>query len=360
MINLDNTHIVNQLDPQNVLGSIKLLGQQCQQAWQEASLITFPTNYKSISNIVFSGMGGSALGAYVVKSLFSDKLTVPFEIVNDYHLPKFANEKTLVILGSYSGTTEETLSCASDAKNKKACITGLTVGGKLEQFFQDNSYPAYIFQPKYNPSNQPRLGTGYSVFGQIAILNTLNILDVSASEITNVVKTLEKGNQIYGINNKTADNPAKKLAIKWQQKIPVIVSAEYLTNTGRVIRNQLHESAKCFAAYHDIPELNHHLMEGLTNPKNNPQLLSFLFLNSNNYSDKIKQRFTITKDVVTQQKIEIDEFMPTNKSIITHAFECIQFGAYVNYYLALLYGVNPSKIPWVDYFKKRLNEKAAT
>jgi glucose/mannose-6-phosphate isomerase len=356
MTNLDNLSSLKTLDPQNVLGSIELLGQQARQAWEEVSLLKFPVNYSGISNIVFSGMGGSALGAYVVKSLFSQNLTVPFEIINDYSLPYYVNEKTLVMLASYSGTTEETISGAKLALQKKACITGLTTGGLLADFFKKNNLPAYIFKPKFNPSNQPRLGTGYSVFGQISILNALKILNIPAGEVDELMKTLNNGNRNYGINNLTANNPAKQLATKWQQKIPIIVAGEFLTNTGRVIRNQLHESSKCFAAYHDIPELNHHLLEGLTNPKINPQLLSFLFLNSKNYSPKIRQRIAITKDVITQQKIKVNEFNPKSPSKISQAFECIQFGAYVNYYLALLYGVNPSQIPWVDYFKKKLQE----
>ncbi len=355
-ISLDDSRLIKKLDPQNVLGSIEQLGFQCKQAWEDVNKIQFPDKYRKISNIVFSGMGGSALGAYVLKSLFIDKLSVPFEIVDDYHLPAYINQTTLVILASYSGTTEETLSCALEAKIKKVCVTGLTTGGELADFFNENNAPAYIIQPKFNPSNQPRLGTGYSVFGQMAILNKLKLLNVSQKEVTSTLSILNSGNDKFGTNNKTETNPAKMLATNWQQKIPIIVAAEFLTNTGRVIRNQLHESAKSFAAYHDIPELNHHLMEGLTNPKNNPQLLSFLFLNSRNYSAKIRQRMAITKEVISKQKIEVNEYTPTSSSLINQAFECIQFGAYTNYYLALLYGINPSKIPWVDYFKKRLKE----
>lgn len=354
MINLDDVAAMKKLDSVGVVSSIEQLSGQCKQAWEEVPKIAYPDSYKAISNIVFSGMGGSALGAYVMKSLFYDTLLVPFEIVNDYHLPPYVDDKTLVILASYSGTTEETISCANEAIAKKTCVTGLTTGGKLGDILLAAHMPVYIIEPRHNPSNQPRLGTGYSVFGQIAMLNALGILSVSDADTQETVTILEQGNKRFGIDVLTKDNRAKKLAQNWYEKIPVIVSAEFLTHVGRVIRNQIHESAKSFAAYHEIPELNHHLMEGLTNPATNKDTLRFLFIQSNNYSDRITKRFTVTKEVVKKQGITIDEFVPTSKSRVAQAFESIQFGAYVNYYMAMLYYLDPSKIPWVDYFKQEL------
>jgi glucose/mannose-6-phosphate isomerase len=167
---------------------------------------------------------------------------------------------------------------------------------------------------------------------------------------------LAKGNTLYGIQVLEADNKAKQLACLLFQKIPVIVSAEFLSNVGRVIRNQIHESAKNFADYHSIPELNHHLMEGLTNPEINKQLLIFVFINSQLYSPRITTRFKITADVVQKQHIQTYEFVPSAKTKLAQTFESIQFGAYVNYYMAMLYGLDPSKIPWVDYFKAQLGK----
>lgn len=354
MNNLDDIAAIKKIDTVNVLGSIEQLAGQCEQAWSEVSQIKFPDSYKNINNIVFSGMGGSALGAYVIKSLLENSLPVPFEVVNDYMLPAYVNENTLVILGSYSGTTEETVKCAKKALEKKAQTTGLATGGTLAQLFKDAAVPVYIFNPKFNPSNQPRLGTGYSVFGILAILQKLGLVTIDNQDVEETICILEKGRQTYGVDIPISQNKSKQLAQTWLNKIPIIVSAEFLTQVGRVIRNQLHESAKSFAAYHEIPELNHHLMEGLSNPKTNKEVLRFLFLSSPGYCAKIKKRFTITHDVVAKQGIAIDDFVPTADSHLAQALECIQFGAYTNYYLAMLYDLDPSKIPWVDYFKAEL------
>lgn len=354
MKNLDDIEAIKKLDAENVVGSIEQLGGQCKQAWEEASKIQFPGEYRDVSTIVFSGMGGSALGAYVVKSLTSDLLPVPFEIVNDYKLPAYVNNTTLVVVSSYSGSTEESIASCQQALKIGAKATGITTGGKLGQLLAQAKLPAYIFTPRFNPSKQPRLGTGYSVIGLLAILQSIGFLTISDEERNETITTLEKGNAMYGISIPADKNRGKQLAAAWYDKIPVIVSAEFLKEVGRVIRNQFHESAKTFAAYHDIPELNHHLMEGLSNPGSNKTNLQFLFLLSKNYSDKIQKRMKITRDVVIKQGIASELFETTAKSTLAQAFECIQFGAYLNYYMALLYNLDPSKIPWVDYFKAEL------
>lgn len=354
MQNLDDVAAMKTLDAVNVLGSIEQLGDQSRQAWDEVHAISFPDAYKKATAIVFSGMGGSALGAYVNKSLFWDTLAVPFEIVNDYHVPPYTGGHTLAILSTYSGTTEETLSCANEAVEKKAMVTGITTGAALGDMLKKHNAPAYVFSPKFNPSNQPRLGGGYSVVGLLAMLDVLGFVSVSETDIAEAEKVLALGNSKFGVAVPEADNKAKKLARAWDQKIPVIVSSRHLMHVGRVLRNQIHESAKSFSAYHDVPELNHHLMEGLTNPKVNKDLLRFLFLDSPLYEEKIQKRMTITKDVVTKQGIAIESFSPSGKSRIAQALECIQFGAYVNYYMAMMSDLDPSKIPWVDYFKAEL------
>jgi glucose/mannose-6-phosphate isomerase len=305
-------------------------------------------------NIVFSGMGGSSLGAYVIRAMFSDTLPVPFDIVNDYRLPAYAGKKTIVILGSYSGTTEETLSGAQDARRRGCLLTGLASGGALADLFRAAKSPAYIFEPRHNPSNQPRLGTGYMLFGQMTLLSQMGFLMISRKELKELLQTLAAGNEQYGLSAPTAANRAKQLAIRWIEKIPVIVGGEFLSQVGRVIRNQLHESAKNYADYHVIPELNHHLMEGLQYPRKLKDIGVFLFLASPRYSERIQKRFSITADVVRKQGLAVEEFVPRSEGRIAQTFECIQFGAYVNYYMAILRGLDPSRIPWVDYFKAQL------
>src|SRR6476659_358310 len=111
---------------------------QFRQAWEEVRGIHVMESYKDIQNVVFCGMGGSALGARMMDSLLFDRLRVPFEIFNEYHLPNYVNDKTLVVISSYSGTTEETMSDLHDkALSKGAKVFGITTGGELAGELQE-------------------------------------------------------------------------------------------------------------------------------------------------------------------------------------------------------------------------------
>lgn len=333
------------LDPKNVLGSTGMLADQCEQIWQDSKGLEFPPQYKTCQNIILCGMGGSAYGGYVVSSLFKMELKVPIISNNNYNLPAFADTNSLAILSSYSGSTEETLSAALQAKEKGLKITGITGGGKLGEFFVVNTLPASIFNPKHNPSGQPRLGTGYMVLGTIAILTKLGYLQVSDKEVGEAVEELKSARE--GIKSQ-----AEELAKQMKGYIPIIFGAEHLVGNAHIIRNQFNETSKSFSAYEDIPELNHHLMEGFKNPKD--KKLKTIFLASDSYPDKIKKRLKLTEDVVEQNGVEYLEYRPAGKSKLAEVLNVLSFGGYLTLYLAFNYGQDPSLIPWVDYFKKQL------
>ena len=111
-----------------------------------------------------------------------------------------------------------------------------------------------------------------------------------------------------------------------------------------------------FCVLFDIPELNHHLMEGLKHPANNKDNLYFIFIDSDLYSNRIRQRFEITKDVVSQNNIQFSSFKPSSNDKLSQVFEVIQFAGFLNFYLSMLYEQDPAPIPWVDYFKTQLGQ----
>lgn len=343
MIDLDNLAEIKKLDPKNVHGSTEMFADQCQQIIDaHFEQITFDNGYKNIDNIVICGMGGSAYGAHIAKVLYHMQLKIPLVLVSDYHLPGFVNQNSLVLLTSYSGSTEEILSCAQEAVAKKAKITGLCSGGKLGEFLK-NKYPALIFNPKFNPSGQPRLGTGYIVVGTIALLSRLGVIPITKDEA--LLSIME----VRNAQNETKAN-AMELAKKLHGTIPLIFAAEHLKGNAHIIRNQLNETAKSFASFSQLPELNHHLMEGLKNPQE--RKLAILFLTSEHYSQILKKRIELTKDVVGKNGVNWVEYKAKTKN--AEALNVLSFGGYLSLYLAFLYGQDPSLIPWVEYFKEKL------
>src|SRR5438105_112454 len=142
MQDLSNLEAIKKLDPQNTLGSTELLVKQCQTAWHQVQELQLPDYSGQVKNIVFCGMGASVYGALVIKAVMGEKFPYPVETISDYHIPQYVNNETLVVLTSYSGTTEEVLSCAHEAKEKGAKMLILSKGGPLGEFAKQNTIPA--------------------------------------------------------------------------------------------------------------------------------------------------------------------------------------------------------------------------
>lgn len=355
IINLDNRAELETLDAKNMLKSIEILPNQVREVMLLSETVRIPKKYSNSDNIVVLGMGGSALGTHIIKSVFFNELNRPVEIVNGYHLPAYVGKDTLVLLSSYSGGTEEVLSAALEAKKTGANIMVITAGGKLADFAKKNNWPALVFTTKNNPCGSPRIGLGYSLVGQMILFAKAGLFDFKSVMVTQILKTLEKYNDSFGVEN-SKNNLAKQIAGKVRSRTVWFVGAEHLSGSTHVAANQLNENAKRFGGYFLLPELNHHLMEGLVNPVSNSENICFVLLESALYDKRVQKRFAVMKEILTKNKIEFIVYNLESKTKLNQAMECLSFGSYVSFYLAMLQGIDPTAIPFVDYFKAALKK----
>jgi glucose/mannose-6-phosphate isomerase len=357
MINLDDKNAVLKIQGgDKVMRSIDAFPKQLKQAFDESLKISFPEEYKKIKNIVVCGMGGSRFTPLIVRELFKEEITVPYVINDDYNIPAFVDKNSLVILSSYSGTTEEVITCGQKAKAHGARLAGICAGGEIAKFLKEIGAPVYVFNPVHNPSLQPRIGSGYLVGGHIGFLISLELIKTTRGEIMTAIDNLPNLLQNLTIDVKKENNPAKKTALQLYQKYPYYLVSEFLTGVGNGVANQTNETAKSISSFRIIPELNHHLMEGLKFPDVHRGIAVFVFFFSQLYSPPIQKRFHITKDVIKQNKIQTLWHELKGESKVEQVLELIGFGSYLSMYLSTLYEQDPAAIPYVDYFKKKLKE----
>lgn len=354
---LQSRELIAELDKSNMISSIEMLDKQIEHAWSDTRSINL-SQIGEVRNVVVAGMGGSGLGADVIKTLFKEELTVPLEIVHDYHLPNFVNQNSLVFLASYSGNTEEILSCAEDAKQKNAQIIVICAGGKLEEFARQNQYPMYLIDAKYNPSDQPRMAIGYAVFGMIAMLDKVGLIQLTDEHVSSIAKTIKDSVEMSKVEVDQDENPAKALAFTMLDRRSVIVASEFLEGAAHVATNQLNENAKIFADYKVVPELNHHLMEGLKFPKSNSSTHVFLLVQSHLYRAENSLRMQLTQQVIEDNEVDTMMINLRSKTKIEQVFEMIVLFSYAGFYLSMLEGIDPSPIPFVESFKEKLKEKS--
>jgi len=259
------------------------------------------------------------------------------------------------LISSYSGGTAEAISAGKEAikLNSEVLFICSKRDSELIKLAKEKSLLGYIFKEKFNPCLQPRLGPGYTVCGHLGLLIKTGLINISFKEVKRAVKNVKNS---YRMDIPLGENLAKQMAVKLKDKFVFLASSEFLNGAIHGFANQLNETAKTNSAYHYIPELNHHRMEGLKYPEKFNQMAVFLFYPSNLYGKRNQVRYKITQEVIEKNGYQVLKYELQSKDKISHTFKAILFNSYTSFYLAILNKVNPSKIPWVDHFKKELKK----
>ena len=353
---LDNPKTFAKYDSSDIAFGVERLSQQLKAAFEGVKSVKIPKAYKQVDHIVVVGMGGSSLGGHVLQSGLFDRLKLSLDLVRGYSLPEWVNSKTLVVLSSFSGNTEEVLYAAKQAKARRAKVLVIASGGKLASLAKRQKYPAYIFKPG-DLAKEPRLGIGFSVAGMLGLLEGVGVIRVTKKDKDALVSAMIEVVDSCALDVPSKENPAKQVAEALKGRPIFIVGAEHLTGAAHVLVNQINETAKQFAQLHELPELNHHLMEGLTFPKGMFEKFTVLILKSSHYSARVQTRVPITAKVFEKLGAEVIEYEARGKSKFEEAAEVLQFGSFASYYLAMLNKVDPKDIPHVEWFKKELGKK---
>jgi glucose/mannose-6-phosphate isomerase len=342
MIDLEK---IKKLDVCDCFGSTNNLPKQILQAIEDVDKIKFPNSYRGSDLIALSGMGGSIYAAYVATSLFSENLTRPLVKINGYRIPKYVLRDTFFMSISYSGNTEETVGSTLAAIKDNDAVTAVTGGGKIAELMTENKLPFYLFDPKFNQCKAPRIGLGYTIFGPIMILAALEYLDLDRKSLLSAIEYLSKNIQ-YIQEKAYADSQ------KLKDSIITFISTNHLSGAVHIARNQMNETAKTMSSFQLIPELNHHMLEGLENPKNSK--MKCVFYNSNMSHERNTKRLRITKSVFDKLNVPYIEVSFDVKNKMEEFLSYLSYGSYLSFFLGIENGVNPTTNPWVDYFKEEM------
>ena len=171
-----------------------------------------------------------------------------------------------------------------------------------------------------------------------------------------LLSPLEMRDFIDSLDSPFVDNSAKKLAHDLKERMIVLIAAEHLIGASHGFKNMLNENSKTFAVRFSLPEMNHHLLEGLAFPAQNKQVLKFLFLVSDLYDSKIEKRIEITRRVIEKNGIETKMKKINGQTRLSQVLSLLYLGSFTSAYLAFLNNLDPAPIPWVDYFKKALKK----
>ncbi|MFC1593411.1 bifunctional phosphoglucose/phosphomannose isomerase [Candidatus Neomarinimicrobiota bacterium] len=342
----------SQIDPQDMFGAIYRFADQIQEAIGIGEQINLKNNYSACNNIIVAGMGGSAIGGDVVKTLIHQELKIPFYVNRNYLLPNWVNENTLVICSSYSGNTEESLSAYEDALKKGAMICGISTGGQLSEIIQAKGFDLITIRDGL----QPRAALAYSFVPMLYLLNKIERISNSLiDDLSSSIVSLKNKRDTYSIGD--SSNPIYKMAKDIYGMIPIIYGA---TDTTGVValrwKGQLCENSKMIAYHNELPELTHNEIVGWGN---NPDLLSELsviWLRDKNDNKRVRARRDITKTILDDINIMQHEVNAEGANNLERLLDLINYGDWLSYWCAILHNTDPSPVEKISQLKIALEE----
>jgi glucose/mannose-6-phosphate isomerase len=305
----------------------------CQEAFSSRSGLA-PAR---ISSVVVTGMGGSAISGDVLKEWLDPPF--PFEVCRGYHLPRWVSKETLVILISYSGETEETLSCEREARRVGAITAGIGSGGSLARAMADRPF---LRVPAGLPS---RAAFPYLFFSALRILLDAGLIPPEREE-----EVRETFNLLPAVRERVGE--AREIATRLLGKIAFIYAPPGLWSVALRFKTQLNENAKSLAKVEYLPELCHNEIVGLTGA---PPNVSFVLLRSSREEERISIRADFLKDLLKGR--DIIELRGEGEGKLAEMLTLLYFGDIISYHLAGLKGVDPTPVEEIARLKKALSAK---
>ncbi len=336
---------IQQYDSQNQIEVLKNSYKQIEFAWNNKFDVTNMKDFK-YSSILLTGLGGSAIAGDILQNFLHNELKTPFVINRSYNLPQFINEDSLVIVSSYSGNTEETISVLGEALKRKCKIICIGSGGKIKRIAEENNLPYITVQGGY----QPRFALYISFFTVLKIFQHLNIIEPKDHIVNSITDLLKTKTDEYLSEENISIETAKALI----GFIPVIYAGDIISSVGYRFKCQINENSKLNAFSNVIPEMNHNEIigwESFLDKQFNARVVNLI---DTDYHPQVSKRFLVTSELIRNAGVEIINLESKEDNFQVRMFDLIYLCDWISYYLAVLRGFDPITIKNINTLKERL------
>jgi glucose/mannose-6-phosphate isomerase len=367
--------LVRALDRGDMLGAIASLADQMATAYPTAcesmdgvfaeSGVGRSAPPSQPTGLVICGMGGSAIGADLVLASLPD-LPVPAAVVRGYALPGWVCPQTLVVAISYSGDTEETLACLEAALQRGCVPICVSSGGRLATLAGDHGLPLVLIPG----GQQPRASLGYLSVPLLAVLEAAGLCGAQGAHVDETIALLRRRDRELGPDTPEtsgASGPgpagprhvtAKGLARLLHGRQAVVYGAASTVAVARRWKGQINENAKAPAFWNELPELDHNELMGWTSLPDLAAETLAVFVNDEEVDARLLRRADLTAAVLAERGVPVKQVWAQGDSRLARLFSLVQLGDYASFYLALLYGVDPTPVAAIQGFKAKLADGA--
>lgn len=299
--------------------------------------------------VIFCGMGGSAISADIASRLAERMFDVPAIVVRGYDLPKFAGKDSLVFILSYSGNTEETLSCYEEALSSGAKIIAVTSGGKLAERSIEKGHAIF----KIPAGLPPRASMPYLLVPILYVLDRIFPGTDLLGQIGESVGVLEEIKDMLKPEIPLSANMAKQTAAAMIGKLPFIFGSEGGSDAAAYRwKCQISENSKMNACFNVFPEMDHNELVNLAGAGSKDVFA--VFLRDERESGRMKKRIDVTENIIRGSISGAAKIYSKGISHLSRILSLCYFGDFVSIYLAFLAGVDPMPVKAIEKLKKEL------
>lgn len=343
---LDNLRLIAERDP---FGALDVAARQAQQLIDPLTVQQPLPSVGEIRNIVLAGMGGSALAAGIAKDWLD--LPLPFEVVRSYSLPKYVGNQTLVIASSHSGNTEETLAALDQAVERGALIAIIASGGALLERAQADGLP-YV---QIVGDVQPRMALFSNLRALVTLLEAYGIIGGVLGELEAVGQRLGRTAAQWRADVPATDNHAKQIALQLVGKTPVIYASNLMRSVAYKWKISFNENAKNIAFCNALPEFNHNEFIGWSShPVQKP--FGVIDLLSSYDHPRVQRRFELSARLLSGKRPQPITVQLEGETMLEQMAWAALLADYTSIYLAILNGVEPTKVELVERLKHELRD----
>jgi glucose/mannose-6-phosphate isomerase len=341
------SELIQKHDPQNQFKVLQDSYKQIETAWNNKIDLSM-LDVSKVKNIVLSGLGGSAIGGDLITTYLKDDLKIPFIVNRNYSLPSFANKNTLIIISSYSGNTEETISVLNEAIERKCKIVAVTSGGEIKKISKKNKIPVVNVPSGF----QPRYALPISFFSVLKVLQKLKLISKENENVKKIIELYKSKGKGFSAEG----NPAFLFAEKLVGFIPVVYSiADLNSSVGYRFKCQFNENSKLHAFHNILPELNHNEIIGWESFAEKQFAAKIIFLEDDSCHPQIKKRITITSELASKSGVEVLSLKSNEENFKVRIYDLIYLCDWITFYLAVIRGFDPSEIDFINELKTRLS-----
>lgn len=337
--NLDQPEHLKTLDKSGMLKALRSFPESCENAIKTVERVNlFEEKLGGFKGVTIAGVGGSAIGGLILRDWLLMDCPISINVSRGYHLPGFVDKDTLVLIVSYSGNTEETISAFGEALERRSSIISITSGGEIKRLSAEKDLPLISLPGGL----QPRAALPNQFFSLAVVMRRLGFASKRWGEVDEALKVLRSLRQDLVPERTSAENPAKQLALSLKGLVPFVYGPRLFQAVAYRIGTQLNENSKIPAGSGFFPEAFHNAVMGCEGPEKVRKNICALVIQDSVESEEMRRKIDAFKGLFEPCLGDVLEIQSRGVGRLARMLSALYIGDYTSAYLGMLYGLDPS------------------